>query len=238
MNEYKAARLRANLTQQSMAEELGIPKRNIGRWENNEVEPPAWVKKLLLKELERMGDEVEKELLKDTYLLGFLLGYVDRSFLKQKGSSQINAPFRDRAYREPLTWTVQALTKARQAGVKLDEDLIMYIFGEIKYSEDSEGRPKNKLFGVKLDVEDQGHFSVGDLRGRAFAFSPIYKAFAATKKRLVELVAEYDLDQQVLVYILTGYRDIKEYPVEVVEKFAKAAGLNIEKFAALKYFEA
>ena len=237
MNEYKAARLRANLTQQSMSDEFGIPKRNIGRWENNEVEPPIWVKKLLLKELERMGNVVEKELLKDTYLLGFLLGYVDRAFLKQKGHSPINALFRDRAYREPLTWTVQALTKARQADVKLDEDLIMYIFGEIKYSEDSEGNPKNKLFGIKLALEDQGHFSVGDLRGRVFIFSPIYKAFLKTNKRLVELVNEYDLDPQIFVYILTGYTDIKDYPVSVIEKLAKAAEFSIEKFSGLKYIE-
>ena len=235
MNEYKAARLRANLTQQSMSEEFGIPKRNIGRWENNEVEPPVWVKKLLLKELERLGDKVEKELLKDTYLLGFLLGYIDRAYIKQRERSGVTPVLRDRAYREPLTGTTQVLTKARKEGIKLNEDLIMYIFGAIEYSEDSEGMPKNKLFGIKLNVEEQGHFSVGDMRGRAFVFSPIYKAFEKTGKRLTELASEYDLNPLDLICLLTGYKETKDYPVEVAEKFAKALGIGLDKFAELKY---
>ena len=41
-NEIKLARKSAGLTQQSMSEMLGIPKRTIGNWETGVSSPPDW----------------------------------------------------------------------------------------------------------------------------------------------------------------------------------------------------
>ena len=51
MKEIKAARLKAGLTQKKMSELLGIPKRTIEDWEGGRRKPPAYTKKLILKEL-------------------------------------------------------------------------------------------------------------------------------------------------------------------------------------------
>lgn len=51
MKEIRAARVKAGLTQQKMAELLGIPKRTIEEWEGGRRKCPEYTKKLILKEL-------------------------------------------------------------------------------------------------------------------------------------------------------------------------------------------
>lgn len=53
----KEARLSAGLTQQRMSEILEIPKRTIGDWETAQRRPPAYVEKLVIRELERIATE-------------------------------------------------------------------------------------------------------------------------------------------------------------------------------------
>ena len=52
----KEARLSAGLTQQRMSEILEIPKRTIGDWETGKRNPPAYVEKLIIRELERIAE--------------------------------------------------------------------------------------------------------------------------------------------------------------------------------------
>ncbi len=54
MSKIKEARIAANLTQDAMAEKLGIPKRTIQDWEAERRNPPEYVERLVIAELERM----------------------------------------------------------------------------------------------------------------------------------------------------------------------------------------
>lgn len=56
----KEARLKAGLTQAQMSELLEIPKRTIGDWETGTRKPPAYVEKLIIRELERIAKENNK----------------------------------------------------------------------------------------------------------------------------------------------------------------------------------
>jgi DNA-binding transcriptional regulator YiaG len=53
----KEARLNAGLTQQRMSEVFEIPKRTIENWETGKRTPPAYVEKLVIRELERIAEE-------------------------------------------------------------------------------------------------------------------------------------------------------------------------------------
>ena len=56
----KEARLNAGLTQAQMSELLEIPKRTIGDWETGTRKPPAYVEKLIIRELERIAENNNK----------------------------------------------------------------------------------------------------------------------------------------------------------------------------------
>lgn len=51
----KAARLKANLTQQALADVTEIPKRTIENWECGLREPPPYIQKLVLEKLDTMS---------------------------------------------------------------------------------------------------------------------------------------------------------------------------------------
>lgn len=53
----KEARKKAGLTQAKMSDLLEIPKRTIGDWETGTRKPPAYVEKLIIRELERIATE-------------------------------------------------------------------------------------------------------------------------------------------------------------------------------------
>ena len=53
----KEARKNAGLTQAKMSELLEIPKRTIGDWETGKRKPPAYVEKLVIRELERIAEK-------------------------------------------------------------------------------------------------------------------------------------------------------------------------------------
>lgn len=53
----REARLSAGLTQQRMSEVFEIPKRTIENWETDKRNPPAYVEKLVIRELERIATE-------------------------------------------------------------------------------------------------------------------------------------------------------------------------------------
>lgn len=53
----KEARLNAGLTQQRMSEVFEIPKRTIENWETGKRTTPAYVEKLVIRELERIAEE-------------------------------------------------------------------------------------------------------------------------------------------------------------------------------------
>lgn len=55
MSKIKDARLKAELTQDGMAEKLGIPKRTIQDWESEKRTPPGYVERLVIAELERIA---------------------------------------------------------------------------------------------------------------------------------------------------------------------------------------
>ena len=55
--ELKDARIAAGMTQQEMSDKLDIPKRTIENWESGQRTPPEYVKKLVLRELERIRQE-------------------------------------------------------------------------------------------------------------------------------------------------------------------------------------
>ena len=55
-NRIKAARKAAGLTQRSMSEKLGIPRRTIEDWDSGKSYPPLWVEALLLEKLGSMKD--------------------------------------------------------------------------------------------------------------------------------------------------------------------------------------
>lgn len=50
------ARSKAGFTQQSMADVMEIPKRNIENWETGVRIPPVYVQRLILNELQRIID--------------------------------------------------------------------------------------------------------------------------------------------------------------------------------------
>lgn len=52
----KEARKKAGLTQAKMSDLLEIPKRTIGDWETGTRKPPAYVEKLIIRELERIAE--------------------------------------------------------------------------------------------------------------------------------------------------------------------------------------
>lgn len=53
----KKARKKAGLTQAKMSDLLEIPKRTIEDWETGKRNPPAYVEKLIIRELERIATE-------------------------------------------------------------------------------------------------------------------------------------------------------------------------------------
>lgn len=53
----REARLNAGLTQQRMSEVFEIPKRTIENWEAGKRTPPAYVEKLVIRELKRIAEE-------------------------------------------------------------------------------------------------------------------------------------------------------------------------------------
>lgn len=56
----REARLNAGLTQQRMSEVFEIPKRTIENWEAGKRNPPAYVEKHIIRELERIATENNK----------------------------------------------------------------------------------------------------------------------------------------------------------------------------------
>lgn len=60
MTRIKEARLNAGLTQAKMSEVFEIPKRTIENWETGKRNPPAYVEKLVIRELERIAKENNK----------------------------------------------------------------------------------------------------------------------------------------------------------------------------------
>lgn len=56
----KEARLLAGLTQQEMSEQLEIPKRTIGSWEDGSRQCPPYVERLVIKELLRIAEKTSK----------------------------------------------------------------------------------------------------------------------------------------------------------------------------------
>lgn len=60
MTTIKKARLNAGLTQAKMSEVFEIPKRTIENWETGKRNPPAYVEKLVIRELERIAKENNK----------------------------------------------------------------------------------------------------------------------------------------------------------------------------------
>lgn len=53
----REARLSAGLTQQRMSKVFEIPKRTIENWEAGIRKPPAYVEKLVIRELGRIAEE-------------------------------------------------------------------------------------------------------------------------------------------------------------------------------------
>ena len=235
MNEIKEARLKANLTQSAMAKLLNIPQRNIERWETDNVKPPDWTKALILEKLERIGEEVKERFITGTYYLGTLFGYLDNQFLTQKGRSVVNPALLDKAYREPLTYTMQLLKQAHQQNLKLDEDLISMIINKLEVSQDKDNYGNNPWFNKKLLVEEQGNFAIGHIKGRALIYSPIYKVFNDTHKNLYDIANEFDINQNDLLNIITGFKQLEDCPLELISKCAKATNKTISDFANLKF---
>ncbi len=231
----REARIRAGLNQTQMAKLFDIPLRNVQRWEAETVKPPVWAEKLILQQLERIGDILEQNLMKTTYFLGALFGYLDRQFEEQTGRSPVTPVFRDNAFREPVTYTMNLLKQAHQRHLKLDEDLITMIINQIEVSTDKENYGYSPLFGKKFLVEEQGNFSVGNVKGKALIYSPIYKAFQATKRNLYALATEYNLDTSILIAVITGHTKIDSLSIEEAEKFAKAVNMNLADFTNLKF---
>lgn len=60
MTTIKDARLNAGLTQAKMSEVFEIPKRTIENWETGKRTPPAYVEKLVIRELKRIATENNK----------------------------------------------------------------------------------------------------------------------------------------------------------------------------------
>lgn len=54
MSKIKEARISADLTQSGMSERFGIPKRTIEDWEAGRRNPPDYVERLIIAELERI----------------------------------------------------------------------------------------------------------------------------------------------------------------------------------------
>lgn len=57
MSKIKEARIEAGLTQETMAEKLGIPKRTIQDWEREKRIPPDYVERLVVAEFKRMSQK-------------------------------------------------------------------------------------------------------------------------------------------------------------------------------------
>lgn len=57
MNSIKEARLAAGLTQQSMSDIMGIPKRTIEDWEAERRKCPEWAERLVIAELKRISQK-------------------------------------------------------------------------------------------------------------------------------------------------------------------------------------
>ena len=55
----KEARIEAGLTQQKLADLLGIPKRSIENWEGGKSKPPPYVERLIVDKLQSMKKEQE-----------------------------------------------------------------------------------------------------------------------------------------------------------------------------------
>ena len=56
----KELRTKAGLTQQSMADQMLIPKRTIQEWEAERRTPPPYVQRFVLNELESLSKEKEE----------------------------------------------------------------------------------------------------------------------------------------------------------------------------------
>lgn len=59
MTKIKEARLKANLTQDGMAEKLSIPIRTIQDWEAGRRTPPEYVERLVIAELKRLENRAK-----------------------------------------------------------------------------------------------------------------------------------------------------------------------------------
>lgn len=56
MKTIREARIAAGLTQEQMSEFMCIPKRTIENWEGGKRNPPTYVERLVIAELERIKD--------------------------------------------------------------------------------------------------------------------------------------------------------------------------------------
>lgn len=61
MSSIREARKRAGLTQKSMSEMMGIPKRTIEDWERGIMNPPSYVERLVIKELNEIENRKRSE---------------------------------------------------------------------------------------------------------------------------------------------------------------------------------
>ncbi len=56
----KEARLSAKLTQQSMSDLMGIPKRTIESWEGGQRKCPEWAERLIIEKLQSIAEHNEQ----------------------------------------------------------------------------------------------------------------------------------------------------------------------------------
>lgn len=57
MSAIREARQAAGLSQQGVADTLGIPKRTLQDWESGKRTPPGWAEALVIEKLEKLAQE-------------------------------------------------------------------------------------------------------------------------------------------------------------------------------------
>lgn len=57
MTTIREARQAAGLSQQGVADTLGIPKRTLQDWESGKRTPPGWAEALVIEKLEKLAQE-------------------------------------------------------------------------------------------------------------------------------------------------------------------------------------
>lgn len=219
MNDIKEARLKAKLSQSKMSKLFNIPLRNIERWEAGDTQPSAWVKELLLKELERLGKQVEERQRLDAHIIGYLYGYIEGLFIDNRNWEAIPNTIHTLSNTDPIKALLQLMDGVKNYDIKLDNDFVSILMSNINFSDYEDKNSDNIKFN-NYPVNFVARFQFARIMGQNRSTGRIIFRLHQTRRTPFDMLQYSGFTEEEVVKLLTGYLNPKNMTGEMLQKLA------------------